>query len=122
VHVYWRFGITKKQVQTLFVPCVRCVQVSLFEDTNLCAIHARRVYAFVCLQVLGFSFTNVSVFGWCSTIMPKDIQLYGTYIVLAAHDACAHTCAPCSEPGEFEESALDKLICAVCLVNSCKLV
>jgi histone H3/H4 len=38
-------GITKEQVQTL---CVPCVQVSLSEDTNLCAIHARRVYA-VCL-------------------------------------------------------------------------
>jgi hypothetical protein len=108
------------------VPCVPCVQVSLFEDTNLCAIHARRVYA-VCLllaQSVEVIFIHgcVCLFGWCSTIMPKDIQLYVTYIILEASFTCAHTCVSCSEPGEFEESALDKLICAVCLVNSCKLV
>jgi hypothetical protein len=71
------------------------------------------------MRRLGFPFTDVLMFG-CSTIMPKDIQLYVTYlyIVLDARDACVHTCVPCSEPGEFEESALD---CA-CLVNSCTLM
>ncbi len=58
-------GIANTQDQILCVPCVPCVQVSLFEDTNLCAIHARRVYA-VCLLLHEasscFSFTDVLCF------------------------------------------------------------
>jgi histone H3 len=60
--------------------------VSLFEDTNLCAIHAKRVCFFIPSSpdtaAFSFFFVLVSVRRFCLsllvfqvTIMPKDIQL-----------------------------------------------
>ncbi len=84
-----------------------------------CPSSVRCLFAFARSVKLFFIHGCVVFFGsYRSTIMPKDIQLYVTYIVLDASFTCAHTCVPCSEPGEFEESALD---CA-CLVNNCKLM